>query len=245
MRIDSSIQRLATGLRINSASDDAAGLSISQGMTAQSTGLDRGIQNAQQSQDALRTAEGAAGQISESLQRMRELALQASNGILTGRDRSNIQSEIDALKSNISDITNNTQFNTRNLTDGTFQNMATASQPDGSGQNISVGNMTLESLGLADFDITQNLDISAIDAAISQVNEARSNIGSQFNALEFNVNNNQVARENTFAANSRIADADIAQEMTRLSQASIIQQYQQQMQVLEQEREENQFNYFL
>lgn len=245
MQIGSSIQKISTGYRINTAKDDAAGLSISKKMEAQTNGLEKGVQNAQQTQDALQTADGGVSKITESLQRIRELSVQASNGTLTGKDRSAIQKEVESLKSNISDISKNSQFNTKNLLDGTFKDVAVASQPDGSGGSVKADNMSLEALGISEFDVTGSFDISTIDQAITKASEARSSLGAQSNGLGFSIEANQISRENTLSAKSRIDGADIAKEKSRLTQASILKQYQQQMQIMQQDNEKKKLNYIL
>lgn len=245
MQIGNSIQKISTGFRINSAKDDAAGLAISKKMEAQTNGLEKGVQNAQQTQDALRTADGGISKITDSLQRIRELSVQAANGTLTGNDRTAIQKEVESLKSNISDISRNSQFNTKNLLDGSFKDVAVASQPDGSGGSVNVDNMSLEALGISDFDVTGTFDIATIDQAITKASEARSSVGAQSNGLGFGIEANQISRENTLSAKSRIDGADIAKEMSRLTQASILKQYQQQMQQIQQDNEKQKLNYIL
>lgn len=245
MQIGNSFQKISTGFRINTAKDDAAGLAISKKMEAQTNGLDKGVQNAQQTQDALRTADGGISKITESLQRIRELAVQASNGTLTGNDRTAIQKEVESLKSNISDISKNTTFNTKNLLDGSFKDVAVASQPDGSGSSVNVDNVGLAALGISDFDVTGTFDIATIDQAITKASEAQSSVGAQTNGLGFGIEANQISRENTLSAKSRIDGADLAEEMTRLKQATLLKQYQQQMQMMQQDNEKQKLNYIL
>ncbi len=243
MRIESAVQRIASGYQINRASDNAAGLSINERLKALAQGIDKGTQNANQSTDALLTAEGAIGQISDSLTRIRELALQSSSGILTDSDRNVIQGEIEALKSNINDISSHTSFNTRRLLDGTFQNQATATQANGSGSTLSIGNMTTEALGISQFDIRGGLQLESLDQAITKVNQARGQTGADSNALASTIRSNEQARESALSTSSRLAGADIQQEMIRYSQASILKQYQQQMQALNQETEKNKISF--
>ena len=225
--IRQSSQRLSSGLRINSAADDAAGLAISKGLEAQIRSLNQGTRNALDMDSALRTADSGLSGMSEGLIRIRELALQASNGTLSSADRQNIQAEVNQQLSQIQNAARNTQFNTMQLLDGSFADMNMASNPDGSGMTISIANTTLESLGIANFDVTSgNIDLTAIDNALNAVNAARGNIGAVQNRIEFNVQNNQTAAINLEAARSRIADADMAREASRLEQARVLQQYQ-------------------
>jgi len=225
--IGQSSQRLSSGLRINSAADDAAGLAISRGLEAQIRSLNQGTRNALDMDSALRTAEGGLSGMLEGLIRIRELALRASNGILTDADRQSIQTEINEHLGQIQNSARDTQFNTMRLLDGSFADMNMASNPDGSGMTISIANTTLESLGIAGFDVTSgNIDLTAIDSALNAVNAARGNIGAVQNRIEFTVQNNQNNAINLEAARSRIADADMAREASRLEQARVLQQYQ-------------------
>ena len=150
-----SYQRLATGKKINSAADNAAGLAIAQKMLTQSNGYDMGTRNAATSQDMINVAEGSLSTVEDSLQRIRELSIQASNDAIYGADdRAAIQQEIEGLKSSISDAARNTQFNGKNLLDGSMGSSHVASGPDGSGMDINSPNSVLESLVIADFDVT-------------------------------------------------------------------------------------------
>jgi flagellin len=248
MKIDSSIstiQKLSTGLRINSAKDDAAGLAISEKLVSQNKGLEQGVENAQQSQDALNTADAALSGVGDSLQRIRELAVQASNGILTSDERGIIQQEIDSLKQGISDQVSGAQFNTKPLLDGSFQDVATASQADGSGPQLNINGSTLSDLGIENFNVTEDFSIDDIDSAIQAVSENRSQIGAQTNGIESTIRSNQTANENTIAANSRLRDADVALEFSRLSQQNIIQQYQVNLQQQQQNQARNALNLIL
>ena len=137
-------QALSSGKRVNSAADDAAGLAISQKLQSQSNGYDVGYRNAGTSQDMLKTADGALGSITDNLQRIRELSVQAANGLYTDADRGAIQKEIDQLKQSISDTASQTQFNTKNLLDGTMGNSHVAAGPNGNGMEIQMPNATLK-----------------------------------------------------------------------------------------------------
>jgi flagellin len=229
-QMQSASQRLASGRRINSAADDAAGLGISQALEAQIRGLNQATRNALDFDSALRTAEGGLGSIGESLLRIRDLALQASNGILTDADRATIQIEVDQLLSHIGRVTTDTQFNRVNLLDGSFNNMNMQVGPNaGQNVNVSIQNSGLAALGIAGFSVMGgpgNINIAAIDTAISRVAANRGSIGAIQNRIEHIVDQNNIAAENMARANSRIADADIALEMMRLNQARILQQLQ-------------------
>lgn len=157
--LQTSMIRISTGQRINSAADDAAGLGISERMSAQITGLDRGTQNVMDMQNLIRTAEGGLSNISDSLHRIRELTVQSLNGVLTDTDRQNIQFEIDALIAEIDDVTHRTEFNTMRLLDGSFnredgRGLHTAADAMGRGPSVYIGNMSASMLlGPQPFDL--------------------------------------------------------------------------------------------
>ena len=209
-------------------SNSPANLPISEKMNAQATGLEQGVENAEDARNMINTAEGALDNVGESLNRMRELTLQASNGILTEDDRSIIQNEIESLKSGISDSLRNTEFNQISLFEGTDASIQTGAN-SGQSRNIEIRNTTLENLGIQDLDVTENADVEAIDQALERVTEARSNLGAQDNALENNINANSVARENTLSSQSKL-DEDFAQKVSDLKKNQIMQQYSLQMQ---------------
>ena len=219
-------ERLASGRRINSAADDAAGLAISQRLESLIRGFDRGIDNSLDMQNLLTTADGGLGGISDNLQRVRELGLQAQNGILTDSDRANIQREVDQLLDQIDTVASSTQFNTRNLLDGTAQDLHTASNPDGTGMSVSISGFRTSDLGVSGFDVSGgSFDLGRIDRAMNQVNEARAIAGASTNRLDYNIQNNRIGAENTAAANSRIADADMGREAMNFNTNRILEQY--------------------
>lgn len=230
MRIDASMNRIfeqmSSGQRINRAGDDAAGLSISEQMQGQIRGTDMGTRNTQDMQNLANTAEGAMDSIHNDLQRMRELAVQASSGIMTDSDRQTIQQEVEQLRENIGETVQNTEFNQIRLLDGSFQDQNIASSPQGTGTAMTIENTGLEALGIADFDVTGDFDISTLDNAIQQVSSGRSDLGAMTNRMDSTIANNQVASENQTAAESRIRDADMADMINQLNQQQIIQQYQ-------------------
>ncbi len=222
----SAYQRVVTGKQINSAADNAAGLSIANKMDSQIQGMDQNVQNIGSMNDLAKTAEGALSGINDNLSRIRELAVQASNGILSDGDKSVIQSEISQLLEGIKDIGRNTEFNTMKLLDGSFTDKNAAMNPDGSGKTISIASATLENLGIEGFDVTGSFDISKIDQAMSKVNESRSNLGSVSNAFEHATNNVKNAALNLTNAKSQIEDSDIALEISNLKKQQILEQYQ-------------------
>ena len=223
-------QRLASGRRINSARDDAAGLGISQALEAQIRGLNQATRNVLDFDSALNTADGGLSTITSSLLRIRDLALQASNGILSDADRATIQIEVDQHLNHITRATSDTEFNRINLLDGSFDNMnMQAGANAGQSIGVSIESTSLASLGIAGFSVMggpQNIDIAAIDTAISRVVASRGSIGAIQNRIGYIVDQNNIASINMSAANSRIADADMALEMMRLHQERIREQMQ-------------------
>lgn len=229
MRIDNNIsqsyEQLSSMQRINSASDDAAGLAISQKLESQVKGIDKGTENAIDMSNLLKTAEGSLDSIHDSLHRMRELSIKASNGILSDSDKSIIQDEINQIKESIGHTVKNTEFNTIKLLDGTFTNKNTATSPSGTGTSMNIKNTGLSTLGIEDFDVTEDFNIGDIDKAIEMVSSARSDIGSSTNRLDHTISYNNNASQNQREANSRISDLDFAKGIVNLKKNQIMEQY--------------------
>jgi flagellin len=216
---------MASGKKINSAADDAANLAISEKIQALINGLDKGTDNSYDMQGLLKTADGSMDTIHDSLQRIRELGVQAQNGIYNDSDKALLQDEINQLKDHISSTAEGAQFNGKNILDGTFTNMNTASYADGTGMQASVGNMSLESLGIENFDVTSDFDLSDIDKAIEQVSSARSSVGSQINRLDYTISHTQRTAVNQIESQSRILDTDYGKESINFNTNRIMQQY--------------------
>jgi flagellin len=225
------LQRLSSGLRINSAKDDAAGLAISERLTTQVRGYNQAIRNAGDGISLAQTAEGGMDAITNSLQRMRELAVQAANFSNTTADRTAINSEFAQLKTEIDRVSTQTKFNTRGLLDGTFT-AATFQVGANQGETISVDAITsmgATALGLnAAIDVTTAANattaIGTIDTALTTVTSARANLGASINRFEQTISNLRVTVENLSAARSRIQDADFAAETAALTRVQILQQ---------------------
>lgn len=229
-------RQLASGKRINSAADDAAGLAIATKLLSQRNGYDVGTRNAATSQDMVNVAEGGLSKISDSLQRMRELSIQASNTAIYGEDdRAAIQQEIDQLKGYISDAAGNTQFNNMNLLDGSMGRSHVASSPNGGGMDINMPDAVLKSLGIEDYDVTGDFDISSIDSALEKVSSARSGLGAAYNRLSHTINYNSYASYNTTASQSRLEDLDYAGAVSDMKKNSLLQEYRIMMQKKQQE----------
>ena len=229
-----STEKLSSGYRINRAADDAAGLSISEKMRSQIRGLNKASSNAQDGISAIQTAEGALNEAHSILQRMNELATQAANDTNTTVDRNAIQSEINALTSEVSRIASTTQFNTQNLLDGTFssKNLQVGAL-NGQKIAIDIDTMNAAALSVDALCVSTFADagkaMSAVQKAIEKVSKQRSSLGALQNRLEHTVNNLDNVAENTQTAESRIRDTDMASEMVQYSATSIIQQAGQSM----------------
>lgn len=241
-----SLEKLSTGLRINRASDDAAGLSVSEQLRTQVKGLGRAKSNAQDGIALLQIAEGAANEISDILQRQRELAVQAANDTLTSTERSYLNQEFTALTSEIDRITQSTQYNGQTLLSGTssaFGGQGSAScilhigANDVSGVDsvsITISGISATALGLADsagvasVGVTTQagatLAIGSIDNAIGSVNALRSDLGAYVNRLEHAINNISNQEFNTQDAEARIRDVDFATETTQFTRNQILTQ---------------------
>lgn len=235
------LQRLSSGLRVNSAKDDAAGLAVSQTFTAQIRGNNQAVRNANDGISLGQTAESALGQIGNNVQRIREIAVQAANGTISNSNRSQLQKEVDQLTQEISRTVATTNFNGTNLLSGanalTFQVGA-----DGAANNqvsLTTTNLALTgSAGLFTFnatltntgtiDVTTQAAASAalanLDTDISQVSTQRATFGSVQNRFEAVISNLQNYVENLQAARSRILDADFAAETANLTRSQILQQ---------------------
>ena len=217
----SSMEKLSSGLRINSAKDDAAGLSISEKMRGQIRGLEQAGRNAQDGISLIQTAEGALNETHSILQRQRELVVQAGNGgTLQTEDATAIKAEIDALNTELDNIASRTQFNGKNLLDGNFsssfqvganaaQNHALVIDSDGAGAGFSSADLTVSTLVAS--GTTFDADVAKVDAAIAKVSVARSSLGANQNRLEHTINNLGSSAENLTSAESRIRDVDYAE----------------------------------
>ena len=234
-----SLERLSTGLRINRASDDAAGLSVSEQLRTQVRGMHQAKANAQDGIALLQIAEGAANEIESMLQRMRELAVQSTNDTLTTTERAYTNQEYTALMSEIDRITNVTQYNTQTLLDGQLGSFgATGSGscilhigPNSSSNDqfsVSINGTSIGALGLTSSSVTTqvraNSALTSIDVAINSVNQLRSDLGAYINRLEHAINNLDNQEHNTQAAESLIRDVDFASETSQFTRNQILTQ---------------------
>ncbi|MDQ0254534.1 flagellin [Evansella vedderi] len=239
----SAMEKLSSGLRINRAGDDAAGLSISEKMRGQIRGLDQASRNSQDGISMIQTTEGALNEVHSILQRMRELAVQSANDTNVEEDRDALQDEVNELIAEIERIKDNTQFNKQNVLDGTAGDEGDVVIQVGANENevmeLDFGIKGIDLSVIVDTDLNE-LDISSdtaaaqaaittIDQAIEDVSAGRSKLGAWQNRLEHTINNLDNASENLQAAESRIRDVDMAREMMEMTRANILSQASQSM----------------
>ena len=229
--VDKTMEKLSSGLRINRAGDDAAGLAISEKMRGQVKGLTMATKNSQDGISMIQTAEGALNETHSIIQRMRELAVQSSNDTNTDKDREKIQLETNQLVEEINRIGNTTEFNTQVLMSGNLENNGVLYHIGANKDqnvNLKFKDMRSDALGLQgikmDTQADANTAIKTIDAALENVSEERSKYGAMQNRLEHTINNLRVSTENLQAAESRIRDTDMASEMVKLNKDKIISQ---------------------
>jgi flagellin len=225
-----SLEKLSSGLRINRAADDAAGLAISEGLRSQIGGLKVAVRNAQDGVSVVQTAEGALTETHSILQRMRDLAVQAANdGALSDTDKTKADAEFQALALELDDIATKTTFNGTPLLDGTYtaKNFQVGAN-SGETLAVSIGDMSAATLMTAVGDITTaaNADtaIGALDDAIGTVSTERASLGAVQNRLEHKINNLNATVENLTASESRIRDTDMALEMVSFTRSQILSQ---------------------
>lgn len=225
------LEALASGLRINEASDDAAGLAISQKLSSQIRGGSQALQNLQDGISMLQTAEGGTAEIQDNLQRMRELSVKASNtATLTESDREAIQSEVNELTEEINRVAEDTQFNKKNLLNGNISDGTQIQSGADQGETISlsVGDLSADSLGVNSVDLTTEEGASkaleSVSGALNQVATERADIGSSVNRLESTIDSGLIQRENEQAARSQIRDANLARQATERTQDSLLTQ---------------------
>ena len=237
--LSTSMQRLSSGLRVNSAKDDAAGLAIAERMTAQVRGMNVAMRNANDGISMAQTAEGALSKVGDSLQRMRELAIQARNGTNNNKDKNSLNKEFVELQSEIKRVLGGTAFNGSKIlgTDAgktyVFQvgaNVETDDTIDVKFENMAT-NADISAVTVNTASIGSGVDASAIgsviqdiDKANDTINDKRATFGATQSRFEAVISNLQVAVENQSAAKSRILDADFAVETANMSRAQILQQ---------------------
>ena len=239
--LNTSLQRLSSGLRVNSAKDDAAGLAIAERMNSQVKGMNVAIRNANDAISLSQTAEGALGKVADNLQRMRELAVQAANGTNSTADRTTLDQEYTALAGEVTRVLESTKFNGLNL-------LNSAAPAAGFDFQVGANNNANEKINIATTDLTAGAGIAAVTSggasdsiadatgalalaamnalttAIDEVSTARATFGASQNRFEAVISNLQIASENQTASRSRIMDADFASETANLTRGQILQQ---------------------
>jgi flagellin len=232
--LDTAVTRLSSGLRINYAWDDPAGLAVSERFRAQIGSMVEAERNANYNVNLLATAEGSLQTIDNTLNRMRALAIQASNGALASQDRQSLDLEFQQLASEITRIAQTTNYNGLHLIDGTYSTNGIKfhiGTYNVSGQDyyyVTLSDMSASALGLTGLNLLTTLSaqqsIASIDAAINVKDTERTRIGSQVSRLQNTIQNLQIARENATASESQIRDADIAAEMSNFVRSQLLMQ---------------------
>ena len=237
--LSDSLERLSTGLRVNRAADDAAGLSVSEQIRTQVRGTNMAIKNAGDGNALLKIAEGAANEVSSMLQRMRELAIQADNDTLSTTERGYLDQEFQSLKSEIDRIARSTQYNGLTLLDGEANSFGVTggfsvlhiganNEVGVDTVQVSISAITTGAIGVGSDNILDRSGITAtlnnLDAAIGSVNAMRSNVGALMNRLDHAVNNLTVSATNMQQAESVIRDTDFAYETTQFTRNQILNQ---------------------
>lgn len=224
-----SLEKLSSGMRINRAGDDAAGLAISEKMRGQIRGLNQASRNAQDGISMIQTAEGALNETHSILQRMRELAVQATNDTNVTKDRSAMQAEISQLNSEVTRIASSTTFNTRKLlTGGLSGKLFQVGADAGTTISLTVSTMNAAALKLTTVSLGTRTHassaISVYDTAIGTVSTTRAKLGALQNRLEHTISNLDTASENLQSSESRIRDVDMAKEMVNFTKNNILNQ---------------------
>ena len=239
------MEKLSSGERINRAGDDASGLAVSEKMRAQIRGLNQASENAQNGISFIQTTEGYLQETTDIMQRIRELAVQSSNGIYSDEDRMQIQVEVSALVSEVDRIASSAQFNGMNMLTGRFaqatgENVITGSMWFHIGANMDqrmqvfIGTMTAEALGIREIGTGTKITLAApddanhaigvIDEALKKINKQRADLGAYQNRMEYAVRGLDIGAENLQASESRIRDTDMASQMVEFTKNSVLQQ---------------------
>ncbi|MDE1548293.1 flagellin [Jeotgalibaca caeni] len=226
-----SLAKLSSGLRINKAGDDAAGLSISEKMKNQVSGLTQATRNAQDGISLIQTAEGALKETHSILNRMRDLSVQAANETNSSDDLTAIKSEMDELGSEIDRIAKTTKFNEKSLLDTeskAFVLQIGANVSENDALTVTINAMDTAGLEIDALDVTTTAGataaINTLDSAIKEVSAQRTSLGANQNRLEHTINNLTTTKENLSEANSRIVDVDMAEEMMSFTKSNILSQ---------------------
>ena len=232
--LDGSLERLSSGSRINRAGDDAAGLAISENLRAQIRGMKQAKRNAQDGVSMIQVTEGGLNEISNMIVRLRELAIQAASDTIGDKERSFTDREFQALKSEISRISDSTNYNGNPLLNGRagvfeFQvGIHNNPMTDRIAYNAENANVSLEALGMVGESVSTKMGaqttLATLDEALMRVNSVREDLGAPQNRIQSTINSLAISDENLSAANSRIRDADLAQEVSDMTKNNILMQ---------------------
>ena len=232
-KLSDTMERLSSGLRINRAADDAAGLAVSEEMRTQIRGMKVASRNALDGVSLVQVADGALSGVNEALQRIRDLAVQAANGTLTDLQRANLDQEVQSIVAEMARVASDTEFNGVKILSGSVATAASAItlQVGANGSQViafTVATMTASDLGISGIAVSTAASataaIASIDAAIRTVNSQRASMGAIQNRLEQTISRLELTSENLQAAESRIRDADMASEMIDYTRNQILQQ---------------------
>ena len=245
LSLSKDMEKLSSGERINRAGDDASGLAVSEKMRAQIRGLNQASQNASNGISFIQTTEGYLQETTDIMQRIRELAVQSSNGIYSDEDRMQIQVEVSALVSEVDRIASSAQFNGMNMLTGRFaqstgENSVTGSMWFHIGANMDqrmqvfIGTMSAEALGIREIGTGEKISLAApddanraigtIDQALVKINKQRADLGAYQNRMDYAVRGLDISAENLQASESRIRDTDMAKQMVEFTKNSVLQQ---------------------
>ncbi len=229
MGLSTAIQRLSTGKRINAASDDAAGLAISTRMTSEMRGLNMAVRNANDGISLAQTAEGGMSEITNMLQRVRELSVQSANGTLSDSDRTNLQAEVTQLLGQIGDISSRTDFNGVKLLDGTNTTISIQTGSKAAERvDVSLVNVSATALGVDTIDISTSAGADAalavLSTALDTVTSGQANLGASQNRLQATISSLTDRVTNLSESRSRILDADFSAESSQLAKFQILNQ---------------------
>ena len=231
---------LSSGTKLQSAADGAAELSIAEKQKEQVNGYNAGSENIQSGKNALNIADSALSGVNDYLQRIRELAVKASNGLMSYSDKQSIQDEIDQMKEGISNLTSTTNYNGYNLIDGSNSSIGIVADGNGSTYSLSGNNSTLAALGIEDFDVTGSFDLTKIDKAISQVSQGRSQTGAETNSLDYALSYNSKAAINLTSSVSDLEDTEYAEYVQKLQKERTLETARIMMQRRQMEDKQNQ-----
>ncbi len=232
-QLSKTMERLSSGLRINRAADDAAGLAVSEEMRSQIRGMNVASRNAQDGVSMVQVADGALGGVNDMLQRIRDLSVQAANGTLTDQQRSNLDQEVQSIVAEMARVASDTEFNGVKILSGSVATAANAVtlQVGANGAQViafTIGTMSAADLGISGIAVgtaaSATQAIASVNAAIRSVNSSRAAMGAIQNRLEQTISRLDLTSENLQAAESRVRDADMASEMIDFTRNQILQQ---------------------